>query len=63
VGESTALPSADPDRAHHDKHLSRLIGANLRRQRSQNNLSLDSPESPTRSDVPSRVTTSSPEHD
>ena len=41
MGDSTPIPSVDPDRTHHDKHLSQVIGANLRRLRSQNNLSLE----------------------
>lgn len=39
--DSSSLPSADPDKTTHDKQFARVIGANLRRLRSQNNLSLE----------------------
>lgn len=39
--DATSASSADADRTHHDKQLAQVIGANLRRLRSLNNLSLE----------------------
>lgn len=39
--DSIPLPSADADKIPDDKQFARIIGANLRRLRSQNNLSLE----------------------
>lgn len=41
MADSTPLVAGDTDRSQHDKQLSHVIGANLRRLRSQNNLSLE----------------------
>lgn len=41
MADSTPAVAAETDRPHHDKHLPQVIGANLRRLRSQNNLSLE----------------------
>lgn len=40
MADSPSLP-VEADRTHHDKHLAQVIGANLRRLRSQNSLSLE----------------------
>ncbi|MBL8269514.1 MAG: helix-turn-helix transcriptional regulator [Steroidobacter sp.] len=37
----SSLPPADADKSNDDKHFARVIGTNLRRLRSQNNLSLE----------------------
>jgi transcriptional regulator with XRE-family HTH domain len=41
VADSGPLPSADADKIPDDKQFARIIGSNLRRLRSQNNLSLE----------------------
>lgn len=41
MADLSALPPAESDKSHDDKHFARIIGTNLRRLRSQNNLSLE----------------------